>query len=115
MKENPRLQAAAEDLKKAGISVSDAVNQALADSEVLKAIARASQSVAVFADRATAPVRETATYKAIAASVEEAFEDSAGGAARYGGYAEKEERRRKREQRALKAGKTSKRVAENPE
>lgn len=102
-------------MRKAGVSVSDAVNRALEDSEVLKAIARATQSVATFADKATKPVRDTEAYKAIAASVEEAFDDSQGSAYRYGGYIEKEARRKKREARALKAGMKSKRVAENPE
>ncbi|CAK9783382.1 putative peripheral mitochondrial membrane protein [Cutaneotrichosporon oleaginosum] len=115
MKENPRLAAAVEDLKKAGVSVNEAVSRALQDSEVLKAIARVSNSVAMFADHATAPIRDTEVYKAIAASVEEAFDDTAGTNLRYGGYVEKEERRRRREARRIKAGKTSKRVAENPE
>lgn len=115
MKENPRLAAAVEDLKKAGVSVNDAVNRALQDSEVLKAIARVSNSVAMFADHATQPIRDTEVYKAIAASVEEAFDDAAGTGLRYGGYVEKEDRRRRREARRLKAGKTTKRVAENPE
>lgn len=115
MKENPRLAQAAADLKKAGISMQDAVSQALNDSEVLKALARYSNSVSAFADRATAPVRDTAAYKAIASSFEEAFDDASGGAARYGGYTEKEERRKRREARLLKAGKTTKRVAANPE
>ncbi|GMK56643.1 hypothetical protein CspeluHIS016_0304830 [Cutaneotrichosporon spelunceum] len=115
MKENPRLAAAVEDLKKAGVSVNDAVSQALQDSEVLKAIARVSNSVAMFADHATAPIRETEAYKTIAASVEEAFDDAAGSHLRYGGYVEKEDRRKRREARLLKAGKTTKRVAENPE
>lgn len=116
MKENPRLQAAVDDLKKAGINVNDAVNKALQDSEVLKAIARASQSVAFFADRATQPIRDTEMYKTIAASVEEAFDDASGNALRYGGYAEKEDRRRRRMLRAAKAGKPQRRlVEENPE
>ncbi|KAL1410926.1 protein translocase subunit [Vanrija albida] len=115
MKENPRLAQAAADLKKAGISMQDAVSQALNDSEVLKALARYSNSVSAFADRATAPVRDTAAYKAIASSFEEAFDDASGGAARYGGYTEKEERRKRRERRLLKAGKTTKRVAANPD
>ena len=115
MKENPRLAKAAEDLKKAGMSVNEAINKALADSEVLKAIAAASQSVSAFADRATQPIRDTEAYKQIAASVSEAFDDAAGTGASYGGYAEKKERRTKRELRAQKAGKKTKRVAENPE
>ncbi|KAL7421387.1 protein translocase subunit [Cryptotrichosporon argae] len=115
MKENPRLQAAAEDLKRAGVSVSEAVNRALADSEVLRAIARASAAAGDYVASATQPVRETATYKAIAASVEEAFEDTAGIGSRYGGYEDRDERRRKRERRAAKAGRKTKRVEENPE
>lgn len=109
------MQAAVDDMKKAGININDAIGKALEDSEVLKAIARATNSVSAFADRATAPIRDTEAYKAIAASVEEAFDDASGSALRYGGYTEKETRRRRREQRALKAGKTTKRVAANPE
>lgn len=82
---------------------------------MIKAIARAAGSVSAFADRTTQPIRNTEAYKAIAASVEEAFDDTAGSSLRYGGYAEREERRKRREARALKAGKTSKRVKANPE
>lgn len=115
MKENPRLQKAMDDLKKTGVSANEAIARALEDSEVLKAIARATNSVALFADRATAPLRDTEAYKQIASSFEEAFDDAAGTALRYGGYTEKEDRRNRREARLLKAGKTSKRVAANPE
>jgi import inner membrane translocase subunit TIM44 len=117
IKSNPRLQAAVAELQKAGVSVSDAVNRSLQDSEVLRAISVASGRVYSAAASATQPVRDTAAYKALAESVEEAFDDSGAGS-RYGGYEEREERRRRREKRALKAGKkgvATKRVKENPE
>jgi import inner membrane translocase subunit TIM44 len=115
MKENPRLQAAFLDLKKAGYTANDIISRALQDSEILKAISLYSNAVALYADRASAPLRDTEAYKQIAASFEEAFDDAGGNALRYGGYTEKEDRRRRREIRRAKAGKASKRVAANPE
>ena len=80
-------------------------------------IARASSAVAQAAATATAPVRNTATYKAFAESIEEAFED------KYGAYEDKEARRLRREKRLEKAGRLGgigkegvrRRVKENPE
>jgi import inner membrane translocase subunit TIM44 len=113
---NPRIQSALNDLKSRGISASDAINKALEDSGVINAIRASYGWAADAANRATAPVRDTAVYKAIAASVEDAFDDETGLSSRYGGYMEKEARRRKREIRAKKAGKTqSIRVKANPE
>lgn len=113
---NPRIQAAMQDLKKRGISVSDAISKSLEDSGVIAAISASYGWTVEAAARATAPVRDTAVYKALAASLEETFEDSTGMSSRYGGYEEKELRRKRREARALKAGKTAtKRVAANPE
>jgi import inner membrane translocase subunit TIM44 len=51
---------------------------------------------------ATAPVRNTEAYKVLAESVSEVFDDS--GALRYGGYAEKEVRRKRRQARLEKLG-----------
>ncbi|KGB76097.1 import inner membrane translocase subunit tim44 [Cryptococcus deuterogattii 99/473] len=116
IKNNPRIQSAVGDLHKAGISVHDAVQHALADSEVLKAISAATNRFVSAASSATAPIRDTKAYKLMAESLEEAFEDESGVGSRYGGYEEKEARRKKREMRAKKAGRTAiKRVEENPE
>jgi import inner membrane translocase subunit TIM44 len=65
---------------------------------------RARDSVSSAAATATAPVRNTAAYKALAESVSEVFDDS--NAMRYGGYAQKEARRRKRQQRLEKLGRS---------
>ncbi|GFZ51483.1 hypothetical protein JCM24511_09250 [Saitozyma sp. JCM 24511] len=113
---NPRIQAAAADLKRRGISVSEAISKSLEDSGVLDAIRSSYGWAASTAARATQPVRDTAVYKALAASIEETFDDTTGAGSRYGGYEEKESRRRRREARAKKAGKTpTKRVQENPD
>lgn len=113
---NPRIQSAVQDLKRRGLSVSDAINQSLQDSAVLEAIRASYGWASSAAFRATQPIRDTPVYKAIATSFEEAFEDDTGIGSRYGGYAEKEERRKRREKRAAKAGKTaSKRTEANPE
>lgn len=114
IQKNPRIQSALSDLKARGISVSDAINRSLEDSGVISAIRSSYGWASDTAVRATAPVRETAVYKAIAASVEEAFDDDTGAGSRYGGYEEKEARRKRREIRAKKAGKTE-RVRANPE
>ncbi|TYJ54333.1 hypothetical protein B9479_004998 [Cryptococcus floricola] len=116
IKNNPRIQSAVTDLQKAGISVQDAVQHALRDSEVLKAISAASNRFVSATYDATAPIRDTKAYKLMAESIEEAFDDETGVGSRYGGYQEKEARRKKREMRAKKAGRTAvKRVEENPE
>ncbi|KAI9636579.1 import inner membrane translocase subunit tim44 mitochondrial precursor [Dioszegia hungarica] len=116
IQKNPRIQASLADMKRRGISVSEAINRSLEDSGVINAIRSSYGLVSDVATRATQPVRDTAVYKAIAASVEEAFEDETGMGSRYGGYEEKEERRRKREMRAKKAGKNvTPRVKANPE
>ena len=113
---NPRIQAALGDLKKAGVNVSEAISRSLEDSGVIDAIRSSYGWAAGAAARATQPVRDTAVYKALATSVEEAFDDTAGSSSRYGGYEEKEARRRRREVRAEKAGKVaSKRTKANPE
>lgn len=162
LKNNPKLQEAADEMKRSGVKVSDAVGEALRqveESEFLRAVrsplcpsmacwaavkfpcvrcagrrlrpdeaghcltfgyvlckpdsvdssARPSQqlkksrdAVSSAAATATAPVRNTAAYKALAESVSEVFDDSA--ASRYGGYIEKEQRRKKRQQRLEKLG-----------
>ena len=113
---NPRIQSAVQDLKRRGLSVSDAINQSLQDSAVLEAIRASYGWASSAAFRATQPIRDTPVYKAIATSFEEAFDDDTGIGSRYGGYEEKEERRRRREKRAEKAGRAAtKRTAANPE
>jgi import inner membrane translocase subunit TIM44 len=113
---NPRIQSALAEMKSRGISASEAINKALEDSGVIHAIRASYGWASDAASRATQPVRDTAVYKAIAESVEDAFDDETGLSSRYGGYMEKEARRRKREARAKKAGKTrSLRVKANPE
>lgn len=59
-------------------------------------------AVSSAAATATAPVRNTQAYKALAESVSEVFDDSA--ASRYGGFLEKEVRRKKRQARLEKLG-----------
>jgi import inner membrane translocase subunit TIM44 len=116
IKNNPRIQSAVEDLRKKGLSVSDAINQSLQDSAVLQAIGASYGWATSAAFRATQPIRDTPVYQAIATSFEEAFDDDTGIGSRYGGYEEKEARRKRREKRAEKAGRTAtKRTAVNPE
>ncbi|WVR09247.1 hypothetical protein IAU60_006312 [Kwoniella sp. DSM 27419] len=119
IKNNPRIQGAVSDLQKAGISVQDAVAHALADSEVLKAISAVTSRFVSAATSATQPIRDSKTYKIMAESIEEAFEDNTGMSSRYGGYEDKEVRRKRRELRAIRAAKSGrkvvKRVEENPE
>lgn len=111
---NPRIQAAVQDLKRRGVSVSEAINRSLEDSAVIEAIRASYGWASSAAARATQPIRDTPVYKAIAASVEEAFDD-VGAGSRYGGYEEREARRKRRELRAAKAGKVSRRMEANPE
>ena len=111
---NPRIKSAVEDLKRRGISVSEAMNKALEDSAVLEAIRASYGWASSAAIRATQPIRDTPVYKAIAASVEETFEDAAGAGSRYGGYEEREARRMRREKRAARVGKTQ-RTQANPD
>ncbi|KAG8861395.1 protein translocase subunit [Tulasnella sp. 330] len=105
IRENPRLRAAAEELKKQGVKVGDAVGEALKameESEWMRGLAKASSAVASAAATATAPVRNTEAYKALADTVIDALDDS--GSSKYGGYEEKEARRKRRERRLQKAG-----------
>ncbi|KAG9006115.1 protein translocase subunit [Tulasnella sp. JGI-2019a] len=105
IRENPRLRAAAEELKKQGIIVGDAVGEAIKaveESELMRGLAKASSAVASAVATTTAPVRNTEAYKALAETVIDALDDS--GSSKYGGYEEKEARRKRRERRLLKAG-----------
>lgn len=120
LKSNPKLAAAAEDMKRAGLKISDGVGEALRaveESEFMRQLAKTSAAVSQRVSTATAPVRETEAYKALADSITDAFEDST----RYGGYEEKEARRKRRLARAERAGRLNAgkpkrvRVEENPE
>lgn len=62
---------------------------------VRKTVNIAGQGVAM----ATKPIRETEAYKSVAGNIKQTIDD--GSSSRYGGWAEKEERRRKRELREL--------------
>ncbi|KAM0786344.1 hypothetical protein ACM66B_001816 [Microbotryomycetes sp. NB124-2] len=107
IKENPRLAAAAEELRKAGISVGDAVTHTLKtmeESPVMQALNASARAVGSAALTASEPLRKTEAYKAVAAEITEALENAAVNT-QHGGYVDKEVRRRRREQRLAKAGK----------
>jgi import inner membrane translocase subunit TIM44 len=116
IKENPKLRAAAEEMKRQGLRISDGVTeamQAVEESEFMRQLTKTSAAISQGVSTVTAPVRNTAAYKALSESVVEAFEESS----RYGGYEEKEIRRKRREERLRKAGLSGKRkrVEANPE
>ncbi|KIM61647.1 hypothetical protein SCLCIDRAFT_1215737 [Scleroderma citrinum Foug A] len=117
IKENPRLRAAAEELKKAGIKVGDAVSEALKtmeESEVMRVISRATSSISSTIAHTTEPIRNTAAYKTLAETVVDALDDS--GSAKHAGFEDKEVRRKRRQKRLEKAGLSRRRaVSENPE
>lgn len=105
IKENPRLRAAAEELKKQGIKVGDAVGEALRtmeESEVMRAISRASAAVGDKIYTSTEPIRNTAAYKVFSETIVDALDDS--GSAKHAGFEEKEARRKRRQLRLAKAG-----------
>ncbi|KLO19014.1 mitochondria import inner membrane translocase TIM44 subunit [Schizopora paradoxa] len=121
IKENPKLRAAADELKKQGIKVGDAVSEALKsmeESELMRAISRASAAVSSRIASSTEPIRNTEAYKTLAETVMDALDDS--GSAKHAGYEEKEARRKRRQMRLAKAGKKGGlaargRVAADPE
>ncbi|RXW21685.1 hypothetical protein EST38_g4179 [Candolleomyces aberdarensis] len=100
IKENPRLRAAAEELKKTGVKVGDAVSEALRtmeESEVMRAIGRASAALSATIEKSTEPIRNTAALK-------------------HAGFEEREARRLRRQKRLAKAGLTrGSRVTADPE
>ncbi|CDZ98035.1 Mitochondrial import inner membrane translocase, subunit TIM44 [Phaffia rhodozyma] len=105
LKNNPKLQEAADEMKRTGVKVSDAVGEALRqveESEFLRALAKAKNAVSSAAATATAPVRNTEAYKALAESVSEVFDDSS--TLKYGGFMEKDIRRKRRQARLEKLG-----------
>jgi import inner membrane translocase subunit TIM44 len=136
------LRAAAEDLRKTGVKVGDAVGEALKsmeESEIMRAvsrrpfffesitmtlfnllqISRASAAVSSTIASSTEPIRNTAAYKSLAETLVDALDDS--GSAKHAGFEEKEARRKRRQMRLAKAGKVggiakgSSRVDANPE
>ncbi|KZT27735.1 TIM44 subunit of mitochondria import inner membrane translocase [Neolentinus lepideus HHB14362 ss-1] len=118
IKENPRLRAAAEELRRTGVKVGDAVSEALKtmeESEIMRAISRASSAVSDSVASATEPIRKTAAYKTLAETLTDALDDS--GSAKHAGFEEKEERRRRRQARLAKAGKEGRgrKVVADPE
>ncbi|KAJ7463402.1 import inner membrane translocase subunit tim44 [Mycena galericulata] len=121
IKENPRLRAAAEELKKTGVKVGDAVSEALKtmeESEIMRAISRASAAVSSTIEKSTEPIRNTAAYKTLSETLIDALDDS--GSAKHAGFEEKEARRLRRQKRLAKAGLArgitpSTRVDANPE
>ncbi|KAF8887287.1 import inner membrane translocase subunit tim44 [Infundibulicybe gibba] len=122
IKENPRLRAAAEELKKTGVKVGDAVGEALKtmeESELMRAISKASAAVSSTIEKSTEPIRNTAAYKTLSDTLVDALDDS--GSAKHAGFEEKEARRKRRQLRLAKAGKgdglgpASRRVAADPE
>ncbi|KAF8659895.1 hypothetical protein AX16_001779 [Volvariella volvacea WC 439] len=120
IKENPRLRAAAEELKKTGVKVGDAVAEALKtmeESELMRAISRASSAVSQTIEKTTEPIRNTRAYKTLAETVVDALDDS--GSAKHAGFEEKEARRLRRQKRLAKAGKSNglgpARVTANPD
>ncbi|KAG5634176.1 hypothetical protein H0H81_003052, partial [Sphagnurus paluster] len=122
IKENPRLRAAAEELKKTGLKVGDAVSETLRtmeESELMRAISKASAAVSSTIEKSTEPIRKTAAYKTLSDTLIDALDDS--GSAKHAGFEEKEARRLRRQKRLAKAGRgdglgpMSKRVAADPE
>ncbi|KAK0501370.1 import inner membrane translocase subunit tim44 [Armillaria luteobubalina] len=122
IKENPRLRAAAEELKKTGVKVGDAVGEALKsmeESDIVRAISRATGAVSDTIKKSTEPIRNTAAYQSLSETLIDALDDS--GSAKHAGFEEKEARRLRRQRRLIKAGKdsgigpASKRTAANPE
>ena len=103
IKENPRLQQAAKDLSKAGISVSEATAQALKDRGVIDALERLTNLGRRFAQ----PLVDSTVGKALI----EALDDLG-----LQGYEDKAVRRARRQRRLERAGLVRKpRTKENPE
>lgn len=120
IRENPRLRAAADELKRTGGKIGDAVGEAiksLDESDFMRRMREASSAVANTVSTATEPIRKTEAYKVLADTVLEALDDS--GTAKHAGYEEKEARRLRRQKRLAKAGKSGgigkARTVENPD
>ena len=89
------------------------------ESDVMRAISKASAAVSSTIEKSTEPIRKTAAYKSLAETVIDALDDS--GSAKHAGFEEKEARRLRRQKRLEKAGKdgglgpAGRRVTANPE
>ncbi|GAA5981373.1 hypothetical protein JCM11641_005298 [Rhodosporidiobolus odoratus] len=108
IKENPRLAAAAEELRKAGIGLNDAVGHALKGMEetaFVRTLSKSARAVGDAAYTASAPVRDTEAYKAVAAEITDLLENAANDTM-HGGYVDREARRRRRQARLAKIGKS---------
>ena len=111
IKENPRLQKAADALRKSGGQVGDAVGATLKqmeDSELIKGLGAVSSRIARQLEESTAPIRNTEAYKQFSQTLVDAFDDG-GSALRI--YTDKDAdartvRRIKREARLKKIGRT---------
>ncbi|TIA88595.1 hypothetical protein E3P99_02495 [Wallemia hederae] len=103
MKNNPRLKAATDNLRKNGGRVSDGVGEALRgieNTEAFRALLRATNATYSAVNSATAPIRDTEAYKTFAETISDALDDTS-----RGGYEDREARRLRRQRRLAKAGK----------
>ncbi|PKI84192.1 protein translocase subunit [Malassezia vespertilionis] len=110
IKHNPRLQYAAEQLRKSGGTVGSAVSSTLKqmeESELMRSLSSMTGRMRRQLEDSTAPVRNTEVYKAFAATISEAFDDGSDGINIHltDGMDAKEVRRLKREKRLRKIGK----------
>lgn len=112
IKENPRLQKAADALRKSGGQVGDAVGATLKqmeESELIKGLGAISSRLARQLEDSTAPIRNTDAYKAFSQTLTDAFDDG-GSALRIMTDQQadaKTQRKIKRELRLKKIGKPS--------
>lgn len=74
------------------------------ESEIMRAISKASAAVSSTIEKSTEPIRKTAAYKSLAETVIDALDDS--GSAKHAGFEEKEARRLRRQRRLEKAGRS---------
>ena len=82
IKHNPRLQAAAEQLRKNGGQISAAIGTTLRqmeESELMRSLSAMSSRIRQQLEDSTAPVRNTEVYKAFAETINEAFDDGNSG------------------------------------
>lgn len=114
LKENPRLQAAASQLKKSGGKVGDAVGEALKqmeESELARTLGAVGRGIASVADKTTAPVRNTEAYRNFSHTLAEAFDDGGSALRMYDDQAEAQDARRAR---ASRRAARLKRIGRNP-
>lgn len=125
IQENPRLKAAAEELRKAGGQVNEAVATALKgmeESAIFRHSRAAINKAGKAAYEASEPIRQTEVYKTVAAEITEALDDAATNTM-HGGYIAREDRLRRRQARLAKVAKANqglavrgkKKVDEDPE